>query len=856
MPAEEIGHLRAARALLRWVDKMPPTSPRAVLRVQPAPPAEQPVVPERPSTDEQAREVEPALNPTLRRLLDHCGFDRSFVRGEGVWLTDSAGRRYLDCYSQYGAVALGHNAEVVRDAVHAALAEAQPAMVQPYRAPYAEALARRLAALSGLPRCVFTTSGAEAVEAAIKLVRARTGRPIILSTEGSFHGKTMGALAATGQRQYALAGPTPPGFERVPFGDVAALEARFTRDGAHIAAFLVEPIQGEAGVRLPPPGYLAAARALCTEHGAALVVDEIQTGLGRTGRLFACEHEGVRPDVLLLAKSLGGGLFPLGACLVAAAFWDEGFALRHSSTFANNNVACRVGLAVVDEVAHLCEAARTRGAVLEERLRALAARYPSVVREVRGRGLLAAIELLPLDGAAGALLSYFDLQGLLAYAFAATLAERSGVLVLPSMGQGRVLRIAPPLTISEPELELALDAIGDTLALFARRDTAAIARAIGAVRSVHLEDASERVTLPAPAPLPRAPHTYAFIIHYTSLDDVTTMDPGLARLSPEELRCYTAFAAAMPPGVVLRPAPIRSPTGATAEGWIIAVPMLPDQMLRAGRRRVSDLVARAVDLAGALGAGIVGLGGYTTAYTQRGRSVTGRGPAITTGNTLTAAMSFEALRQAAAWQGRTPRESRIGVVGARGSVGALCARLAAKERPERLVLVGNPTSATTRLDELAASICWRGGDVQVTTSSAMLAECDLVISATGAVHPALTGVALRPGTVVCDVARPHDAPLALRARRDLTVIDGGLVTLPDPSMRFGVGNLQGYPDGVQLACLSETIVLALAGATEDHGVGDDISLAEAEAMLALAGHHGFQLAAPSRDGAVLQRRRA
>ena len=270
----------------------------------------------------ELRATDRTLNPTLGRLLGLLGMDRTWARGEGVWLTDVHGRRFLDCYAQYGAVALGHNAPCVTHAAQAAIAAGEPAMVQPYRAPHAEALANMLTRLApgNLSRCVFTTSGAEAVEAAIKLVRARTGRPIILSATGSFHGKTLGALAATGQTHHAEGfGPLPPGFEHVPFGDDEALAARLARDGDRIAAFFIEPVQGERGVHLPPAGYLRVARELCSRYGVALVVDEIQTGLGRTGRLFACEHDGVAPDVLLVAKALGGGLFPLGACLASAS---------------------------------------------------------------------------------------------------------------------------------------------------------------------------------------------------------------------------------------------------------------------------------------------------------------------------------------------------------------------------------------------------------------------------------------------------------------------------------------------------------------------------------------------------------
>lgn len=333
--------------------------------------------------------METALNPTLRRLLALCRLDHTWVRGEGVWLTDAQGRQFLDCYAQYGAVGLGHNASCVTAAVRAALDSAEPAMVQPYRAPHAEALANTLTRLAPghLARCIFTTSGAEAVEAAIKLVRSRTGRPLILSAQGSFHGKTLGALAVTGQAHYAEGfGPLPLEFDHISFGDVEALRARFAKEAGQIAALFREPIQGEHGVYPPPPGYLARVRELCSQYGVALVLDDIQTGLGRTGKLFACEHDGVAPDVLLVAKALGGGLFPLGACLTTEAWWDEHFALRHSSTFANNNIACRVGLAVLDALTRggVCREAARKGERLHTRLARIAHRYPQVIATSRG----------------------------------------------------------------------------------------------------------------------------------------------------------------------------------------------------------------------------------------------------------------------------------------------------------------------------------------------------------------------------------------------------------------------------------------------------------------------------------------
>ncbi len=322
----------------------------------------------------------PALNPTIKAMLASLGADRRFVRGAGTRLYDDAGREYLDCWAQYGVLALGHNPPAVVAAVRDALDAGAPAFLQPYRAPHAEALAEELVrrAPAGLARCVFTNSGAETVEAAIKLTRVATGRVRVLSTEGSYHGSTYAAMAASGQPEVRDGfGPLPAGFDTVPYGDADALDARLARDGAEIAAFIVEPIQGRRGAHAPPAGYLARAREACTRHGVALVADEIQTGLGRTGTLFACEREAVAPDVLLVAKALGGGLFPLGACLASERLWSDDFALRHLSTFANNNLACLAGIVTLRALDALLPGLPDKAAHLRTALAELAARHPS-----------------------------------------------------------------------------------------------------------------------------------------------------------------------------------------------------------------------------------------------------------------------------------------------------------------------------------------------------------------------------------------------------------------------------------------------------------------------------------------------
>jgi acetylornithine/succinyldiaminopimelate/putrescine aminotransferase/predicted amino acid dehydrogenase len=792
-----------------------------------------------------------SLNPTLGRLLTLCRMNREWMRGQGCWLFDGDGRAFLDCYAQYGAVALGHNATCVNKSVRIALDDNEPAMVQPFRARYAEALANALCGLApgDLSRCIFASTGAEAVEIAIKLMRTRSGRSLILSATGSFHGKTLGALALTAQPHHAEGvGPLPAGFEHVEFGDADALESRFKKDAEKIAAFFLEPIQGERGVYLPPQGYLARVRELCTRYGVAMVLDEIQTGLGRTGKMFACEHDGVGPDVLLLGKGLGGGLFPLSACLTSAAMWDEGFALRHSSTFANNNIACRVGLAVLDELTTggVCADVARKGVLLNARLRQLAERHPQTIETVRGRGLLSAIELRSPEER-GALLSLLANQGLYAYAVAGTIAELGSVLVLPTLGETAVLRVAPPLTITEHELDVAIDGIESVFDLLDRNTTQTIARALGA-----LDGISQKGTPSTEhrAPINRA-HSrsdtprpdFAFIVHYTSVEDIFATDPDLVGLTARELSNFCEFAYAAGPGVLMRTPTIRSATGATANGLILALPLLPRAMARLGRRQVSEQITHLVDLAAAHGARIVGLGGYTTPYSRRGIEVVGRGLAITTGNPLTAAMACLATRRAMDREGLEIDDARIAVVGATGSVGSLCAQLIARERPEKLLLIGNPARGQDQLLGLGRELA-RNFDTQVeiATDLSPLAACDVVITATAAGRPVLDRAPLAHGTIICDVARPPDTSKQMHARRDLHVIEGGRVALPDPSMRFGVGNLQNLPGGVTLACLAETILLALEGDFRNSGIGDKVPLTDADYALALAARHGFELA--------------
>src|SRR5919198_673765 len=342
-----------------------------------------------------ARHLDSSLVDVLRIL----GFDKQYVSAQGSYLYDSAGRPHLDFHTGEGFASLGHNHPDVRDALQATLAADLADGVQIHYSALAgmlaEELSRRLP--DGLDAVFFASTGAEAVDSAMKFARAATGRPRLLSCDSSFHGVTLGPLSLVGDDFFKEGfGPLLPDCERVPFGDLERLEAELRTND--VAAFIVEPVQGRM-VTLPPPGYLKGAEELCRRYGTLLVIDEVQTGLGRTGRWFALEHSGLEPDFVLVGKALSGGYMPVAAMVTRREIYQAAVGTLersyvHQSTFGRNRLSMAAGLATlrVIERDRLAEQAARMGTVLFDGLAELQRRH-EMIKEVRGRGLMIGIEL-------------------------------------------------------------------------------------------------------------------------------------------------------------------------------------------------------------------------------------------------------------------------------------------------------------------------------------------------------------------------------------------------------------------------------------------------------------------------------
>jgi ornithine--oxo-acid transaminase len=430
------------------------------------------------------------INPQFIRMLRTIGFDRRWARAEGAYLYDADGTRYLDLLGGFGMYNVGRNNTTVRAALVEALELESPGKVQLGVSPLPGLLAAALLerAPSTLGRVLFTSSGTEAVEAALKLGRAATGRSKVVSCEHGFHGSTLGSLSAAGDAAFTRRfGPLLPDFSRVPFDDLDALEAALR--GEDVAVFIVEPVQGH-GPYFPSPGYLEGAQELCRRFGTLFCVDEVQTGFGRTGRLFALDHWGLEPDLLVVAKSLSGGYVPVGALLMSIPVYDAVFdslehAVAHGSTFAPNDLAMAAGLATLQELEaqRLPDHAARLGDALLERTKPFVERY-DVVKDVRGLGLIWAMEFEePSGGSRSWRLLERVQRGLFAQLVVVPLFSDHKILSQVAGHDSNVLKILPPLVLSETDVDWFVDALDTTVAQAEKLPRAMVRFALKAARA-------------------------------------------------------------------------------------------------------------------------------------------------------------------------------------------------------------------------------------------------------------------------------------------------------------------------------------------------------------------------------------
>lgn len=400
--------------------------------------------------EETIEKYEKYINPAQAKLFRFMGLASVETSAEGWIITDSEGKQFIDCLGGYGMFAVGHRNPYVVQAVEEALHKMPMSGKVLFNRPMAD-LAEKLAEITPgkLQYSFFVNSGTEAVEGCLKVARLATKRKKFVAAENAFHGKTMGSLTATGRDLYR--DPFKPlleGFTHVPYGDISAMENAIDED---TAAVILEPIQGEGGIIVPPAGYLKQVKEICEQKGALLIADEVQTGIGRTGKWFGCDHDEVEPDLMACAKALGGGVMPIGAIIGSEKAWagliEAPF--LHTSTFGGNQLACAAGIATIEYIQkeNLLEKGAATGAYFKQGLEQIQAEFPEVISQVRGKGMMLGIELTK-EGAGGMLMS---------------LMIDKKIIVAYTLNNPKVIRIEPPLIMPKETVDFVLEEFRDAV---------------------------------------------------------------------------------------------------------------------------------------------------------------------------------------------------------------------------------------------------------------------------------------------------------------------------------------------------------------------------------------------------------
>jgi len=586
-------------------------------------------------------------------------------------------------------------------------------MVQPFNSAGALTLAEELSeALPGdLQHVTLACTGAEAVEAAIKLATSSTGRKIILTTHNSFHGKTMGAAMATGNKYYKETFYRfDPAFVHIDYDDIDALEEALSQRS--VAAFIVEPIQGEGGMVVPSPGYLQTCQQLCNAAGTLFVVDEVQSGLGRTGVLFACEHDNLEPDMVLLGKALGGGMLPISACVANNKAWSNSFGLRHSSTFANNHFAAHMGSCTIRELNNNSEIlanVNEMGQYLSEKLQLLLLHYPGAFSRTSGRGLMQGIGLAPWRCQECYFPGIIYESGYSVALVSSYLLNEHGLLTAPTLNATNVIRIQPNYLVDQAMIDQLVSGLEDVANKIVNGDfTSLLRNAMGIRKALPSKDMPTRSYPKQPKAGQRKRGVFAFLVHPTTETEVIeNISAKMSLFSPDELetaRQWSEGCKSLQQGAVASYHIPRliSKDGGYVEGWLISSLLSPREMMRLSKAEKASLIDSYISQAQSKNADVIGLGAFTSVISRSGTLVENCGTSVTTGNGYTALTSTEAIRTLAKRSNRSLQDLRLGIVGATGSVGRLCLLDVAHECGS-VSLIGNArTNRNTDSLEMAA----------------------------------------------------------------------------------------------------------------------------------------------------------
>ncbi|AOY82442.1 aminotransferase class III-fold pyridoxal phosphate-dependent enzyme [Moorena producens JHB] len=844
------------------------------------------------------------INKYRQKVLGKVGLNLEIIKAKGSELIDIQGNHIVDMVAQFGAVPFGHNPDFIKNAIANYLESNNPIFIQPFKAKSTSLLAETLCRLAGknYQYVVFANTGAETVEAAIKLVRLRTRRRKILSTFNSFHGKTYSALSATGSTKYSNELIVDDkNYDKIEFNNIPDLESYLSTQD--YAAFMVEPIQGEGGMIPANSEYLKSAQALCEKYGTLFIADEIQTGIGRTGTMFASQGYEIEPDLILVSKALGGGMYPIGAVIAKKSAYAKKFDKMHSSTFANGGLAAHIAnqtIHYLESETNILDEVKAKGEYLRNEFTKLQSEFGEYF-SFTGTGLMYALRFRDEITKDNYIINYIQRQGAMSLMIAGYLLDQKKFFTMPFLGDGCGIRFEPSLTIELEQLELFVAAIRDVCKIIqrARYDLlfgylVGYQQAEGDVERISYRKTNANSLIKLHTQTNQRKR-FAFLMHSTNRPDLVRALPlAMAEeFNDEQKNCFADWMMEFGkiefgPETVVN-VEMTSQQGVTVDGILIYSPIRPEDMMKLSRSEIRELLDGYLKVAKRENIDVVGLGAFTSVISRAGSDIVNDEFKFTTGNSFTALSTAESIKD---YFGDSIDQKAISVIGARGSVG----RLAAMELAlyfKNVYLVGNPRSGIKPLLENCASMI-----VELIESGARSLSGSAfnrirkIIFQSGYTEHYIVKQLKESGAEqikqLMEMAEKQNVPFPFEVSVEINdfvnrtdcvlsatsegkpfiqadtfkagtvifdaarpfdfipseynkthVFEGGLVSQPE-AILFGDCNMIGTPAGVNLACLSETIALSMEDVNRNYSIGKQISYQEAKTVFEIAIRHGFK----------------
>ncbi|MEY8198108.1 MAG: aminotransferase class III-fold pyridoxal phosphate-dependent enzyme [Colwellia sp.] len=841
------------------------------------------------------------VNKYRNKLLSHLGLIRDINSASGNILIDSNGDEIIDFSSQFGALPFGHNPVEFTSTVKEYISTNKPVFIQPMIPESTKCLSKKLCSYAGseYDYVVFTNSGAETIEASIKLARFKTGRKKVLSVNGGFHGKTYCALSATGSDKYSGCNVVDnDNFDKIEFNNVEQLELSL-KDGKY-AAFVVEVVQGEGGMHVASRSFMEAAERFCKDSGTVFVIDEVQTGMGRTGKLFSFQNYNIKPDHILLSKALGGGIYPIGALVCKNKQYSLEFDKKHSSTFANGGLASAVALSVLNKIIDgdsVLDGVNSKSEYFKKSIMKLEKKYDDFL-SFSGCGLMYAVRFKDPFTKDNYIVNYMQNTGSLSFLLSGYFLNKFNILTLPFLDDSGAIRFEPPLNVSLKDIDAFLLAV-ETVCIILRdaRYDILFEYLLDIDSGLKpLETVSYRRGNKTSNNESKSSRKFAFLMHSTNNNDMARALPLAIReqYSPEAKNELTNWFNELGvienrPGVIVNIS-MKSSLGFSVDGVLIYSPIMPDRMMKLGKKEKIKLLDDYMQVAKDEGVSIVGLGAYTSVISRAGQDIRQKDIPLTTGNSFTALATCDSLVNY--FDKSNTNKLTAAVIGARGSVGRLSVidlslkfknviLIGSKGSGEKVIwdclvsiliesyendITGMECSALRRFMDAAEingvdkveiirllktdgeqyirfifSKYFKNKDsypfIVSTNIEDVSSKIDAVISVTSEGKPFLKDSIFKDGTVVFDTSRPFD--FIQEKSSKVSVFEGGLVKQPEAVM-FGDCNMIGSEAGINLACLSETIALCMEGVNENTSLGKSIPYMEAKFVFEKAIRNGFR----------------